>query len=116
MVLLAFMRLRQGFTFEMLSALFDYKKLSNLNDIFWQTTIIYFSRCNPIPKLFCDVSADEGEINTYLENLTANYDLLYKRIADRVRDPLNQGRKCYILNIDSKFVVSNLLLSFYKNI
>ena len=88
MVLLAFMRLRQGFTFEMLSALFDYKKLSNLNDIFWQTTIIYFSRCNPIPKLFCDVSADEGEINTYLENLTANYDLLYKRIA---------GRSCIII-------------------
>ena len=102
LVLLAFMRLRHGFPFQILSILFDYTSTQILCDRFWQTVIVYFSRCNAVPKMFSDASVSEDEINDYLEDLTSEYDHLYKRIASRVRDPLNQGRKCYILNIDSK--------------
>ena len=56
LVLLTFMRLRMGLPFTMLEILFDCKGLNTLHDRFWQTAIIYFSRCNPIPKMFSDIN------------------------------------------------------------
>ena len=72
MLLMTFMRLRQGLPFQMLEILFENKGCQGMHDRFWQVAIIYFSRANPIPKMFSDKNCSEEEINQLFDDLTSN--------------------------------------------
>ena len=76
--LLCMMRIRQNFSFSLLSVIFEEPKLQKLRDFFWQSAIIYFGYALPIPRIWTSTNLEDERIDNFFAAMMDKADPLFQ--------------------------------------